>query len=74
MSRIRMLALAVAVFATFPALACGLEDPNSIAVRRGVLQLAYPQALHVGTAQDLVIGSPDWSRTFAATRTSQGSV
>jgi hypothetical protein len=30
--------------------ACGLEDPSSIAVRRGALSLAYPQALHVGTA------------------------
>jgi hypothetical protein len=30
--------------------ACGLEDPSSIAVRRGALGLVYPQALHVGTA------------------------
>jgi hypothetical protein len=30
--------------------ACGLEDPSSIAARRGALQLAYPNALHVGTA------------------------
>jgi len=30
--------------------ACGLEDPSSIAVRRGALSLAYPQALHVSTA------------------------
>ena len=30
--------------------ACGLEDPNSLATRRGTLQLAYPNALHVGTA------------------------
>jgi hypothetical protein len=36
--------------ATGGALACGLEDPNSIAVLRGALQLAFPQALHVGTA------------------------
>jgi hypothetical protein len=48
--RIRTLALAVATFAAIPALACGLEDPSSIAVRRGVLQLAFPNALHVGTA------------------------
>jgi hypothetical protein len=32
------------------AFACGLEDPNSLATRRGTLQLAYPNALHVGTA------------------------
>ena len=30
--------------------ACGLEDPSSIAVQRGMLQLAYPLALYVGTA------------------------
>lgn len=30
--------------------ACGLEDPGSIAALRGALQLAYPNALHVGTA------------------------
>jgi hypothetical protein len=47
----RTLAL-VAALAMLPAAAtaCGLEDPNSIAVLRGSLQLAYPQALHVGTA------------------------
>ena len=33
-----------------PALACGLEDPSSIAMQRGVLNVAYPQSLHVGTA------------------------
>ena len=38
--------LAVAAAAT----ACGLEDPSSIAMRRGVLNLAYPESLHVGTA------------------------
>jgi hypothetical protein len=27
--------------------ACGYEDPNSAAMRRGVLNWAYPQALHV---------------------------
>jgi hypothetical protein len=32
------------------ALACGLEDPSSIAARRGALNLAYPESLHVGTA------------------------
>ena len=30
--------------------ACGLEDPSSITMRRGVLNLAYPESLHVGTA------------------------
>ncbi|GIK85707.1 MAG: hypothetical protein BroJett026_11880 [Betaproteobacteria bacterium] len=30
--------------------ACGLEDPSSISFRRGALNIAYPQALHVGTA------------------------
>jgi len=33
-----------------PAAACGLEDPSSIGVLRGTLNLAYPQSLHVGTA------------------------
>jgi hypothetical protein len=49
----RILALAVAAsLALLPgaAPACGLEDPNSIAVLRGSLQLAYPESLHVGTA------------------------
>lgn len=32
------------------ALACGLEDPSSISMRRGMLNIAYPQSLHVGTA------------------------
>jgi len=31
-------------------LACGMEDGASVAFRRGALQLAYPEALHVGTA------------------------
>jgi hypothetical protein len=45
------LALLAALTATSsPALACGLEDPSSISVLRGTLQLAYPQSLHVGTA------------------------
>ena len=38
------------VAAALPALACGLEDPSSIAMQRGVLNVAYPQSLHVGTA------------------------
>lgn len=33
-----------------PVLACGLEDPSSIAMQRGVLSFAYPLSLHVGTA------------------------
>jgi hypothetical protein len=40
-------ALAAAAGAAWP---CGLEDPSSIAMRRGVLNLAYPESLHVGTA------------------------
>jgi hypothetical protein len=36
--------------AALPALACGLEDPSSIAMQRGMLNVAYPQSLHVGTA------------------------
>ena len=43
------LVLAWAAAAT-SVLACGLEDPSSIAARRGALALAYPQSLHVGTA------------------------
>jgi hypothetical protein len=30
--------------------ACGFEDPNSVGFRRGALNMAFPQALHVGTA------------------------
>jgi hypothetical protein len=33
-----------------PAAACGLEDPSSVGVRRGTLNIAFPQSLHVGTA------------------------
>jgi hypothetical protein len=29
---------------------CGLEDPSSIGLRRGALNIAFPEALHVGTA------------------------
>jgi len=29
---------------------CGFEDPNSLGMRRGALNLAYPESLHVGTA------------------------
>jgi hypothetical protein len=29
------------------ALACGYEDPNSVMLQRGVLNLSYPNALHV---------------------------
>jgi hypothetical protein len=36
--------------AALPALACGLEDPSSIAMQRGMLNVAYPQSLYVGTA------------------------
>ena len=52
---VRPRACALALGATLAMLpgvapACGLEDPSSISVLRGTLQLAYPQALHVGTA------------------------
>ena len=33
-----------------PALACGFEDPSSASVQRGLLNLAFPKALHVTTA------------------------
>jgi hypothetical protein len=33
-----------------PAAACGLEDPSSVGVLRGTLNLAFPDSLHVGTA------------------------
>jgi len=40
-----------ALLATTPgAFACGLEDPSSISLRRGALNVAFPEALHVGTA------------------------
>jgi hypothetical protein len=45
---VAVVTLAVAYVAA--ATACGLEDPNSVATQRGALQLAYPKALHVGTA------------------------
>jgi hypothetical protein len=32
------------------AAACGFEDPSSITMRRGFLNFAYPESLHVGTA------------------------
>ena len=50
-SRFAALALGLAVAAMAGgASACGLEDPNSIATRRGALNMAYPESLHVGTA------------------------
>ena len=45
-----MLAGAALLAAAPGALACGLEDPSSIALRRGALNVAFPEALHVGTA------------------------
>ena len=45
------IAVGIALFAVWTAAAaCGLEDPNSIATRRGALNMAYPESLHVGTA------------------------
>jgi hypothetical protein len=50
-TRIRALALGLVLgMSAGAAPACGLEDPSSIAFLRGTLQLAYPEALHVGTA------------------------
>jgi len=45
-----MLAGAALLAATPSAFACGLEDPSSIGLRRGALNIAFPEALHVGTA------------------------
>jgi len=51
LSRFAALALGLAVAAVAgAAFACGLEDPSSIATRRGALNIAYPESLHVGTA------------------------
>lgn len=43
-------AAVLSVSAAPRALPCGFEDPSSITSLRGGLALAYPQALHVGTA------------------------
>lgn len=40
--------IAACALATPPTLACGYEDPQSVAM--GALNFAYPDALHVGTA------------------------
>ncbi|MCU0937841.1 MAG: hypothetical protein MUC86_01585 [Burkholderiaceae bacterium] len=32
------------------AVACGMEDPSSVTIQRGSLNIAFPQSLHVGTA------------------------
>jgi hypothetical protein len=45
-----MLAGAALLAATPDAFACGLEDPSSLGLRRGALNVAFPEALHVGTA------------------------
>jgi len=51
LSRFVQLAIGFAIAAMVgAAYACGLEDPNSIATRRGALNMAYPESLHVGTA------------------------
>ena len=42
--------LAAMALASGAALGCGMEDSASVSSRRGALQLAYPEALHVGTA------------------------
>jgi hypothetical protein len=45
----RVVAVAFLAAAT-AAPACGLEDPSSISSMRGALNMAFPDALHVGTA------------------------
>lgn len=45
--RCRAVVAALALAATVPAWPCGFEDPNSVAVQRGAMNLAFPQALHV---------------------------
>jgi hypothetical protein len=45
-----MLAGAALHAATPGVLACGIEDPSSLGLRRGALNIAFPEALHVGTA------------------------
>jgi hypothetical protein len=45
---VRALALAAAATVTTSALACGYHDPSSVAL--GMLNLAYPESLHVRTA------------------------
>jgi hypothetical protein len=47
----RSIAGGAALFAVATtAAACGLEDPSSISARRGILNIAFPESLHVGTA------------------------
>jgi hypothetical protein len=43
----RALTAAALVAASSGAWACGFEDPNSMALQRGALNMVYPQALHV---------------------------
>jgi hypothetical protein len=46
----RLLAALLIAAASGGAAACGMEDPSSVAIQRGSLNIAYPQSLHVGTA------------------------
>ncbi len=43
-------AAALLVFGAGPALSCGFEDPSDVSFQRGVLNFAFPKALHVSTA------------------------
>jgi hypothetical protein len=49
-SALGLSAIVAAFAAGTGALACGMEDPNSISTRRGLLNFVYPESLHVGTA------------------------
>jgi hypothetical protein len=40
-------AVLLALLSVTSAVACGYEDPNSLAMRRGALNLAFPKAFHV---------------------------
>ncbi len=46
----RAFAIVAALAASANAPGCGLEDPNSLGMRRGFLNIAFPDSLHVGTA------------------------
>lgn len=43
-------AAALLVLGAGSALGCGFEDPSSVSVQRGVLNFAFPKALHVSAA------------------------
>lgn len=43
-------AVAVLLASTVTAISCGFENPNSVSAQRGLLNFAYPNALHVTSA------------------------